>query len=46
MEEWQVTTMVLCSYGFIKELRPSEPFLTEYLLGNSSGLTEDEVSGC
>ncbi|CAG0920775.1 unnamed protein product [Notodromas monacha] len=33
MEPWVVTTLLLCSYGFFKELRPSEPFLTEYLTG-------------
>jgi thiamine transporter 2/3 len=33
METWKLTTLLLCSYGFFKELRPSEPFLTEYLTG-------------
>ncbi len=43
MEEWWQTTLLLCAYGFFKEVRPSEPFLTEYLL-NSTGLTDDQVS--
>jgi thiamine transporter 2/3 len=30
--EWRVITSLLCLYGFLKELRPSEPFLTEYLI--------------
>jgi len=38
-----VTTLILCSYGFFKEIRPSEPFLTEYLISNSTGLTQDQV---
>lgn len=25
-------TVLLCLYGFLKEIRPSEPFLTEYLI--------------
>ena len=43
MEDWKRTTLLLCIYGFFKEIRPSEPFLTEYLVGNSTGLTSDEV---
>uniref|UniRef100_A0A0K0DJ51 Thiamine transporter 2 n=1 Tax=Angiostrongylus cantonensis TaxID=6313 RepID=A0A0K0DJ51_ANGCA len=27
---WQVTTILLCTYGFLKEFRPSEPYLYEY----------------
>ena len=30
--EWRIVTGLLCLYGFLKELRPSEPFLTEYLI--------------
>ena len=30
--DWRLTTGLLCLYGFLKELRPSEPFLTEYLI--------------
>eukprot|EP00096_Caligus_rogercresseyi_P003935 TRINITY_DN1788_c0_g1_i1.p1 TRINITY_DN1788_c0_g1~~TRINITY_DN1788_c0_g1_i1.p1 ORF type:complete len:428 (+),score=38.52 TRINITY_DN1788_c0_g1_i1:139-1422(+) len=29
---WKITTAILCLYGFLKELRPSEPYLTEYLI--------------
>jgi len=43
MEDWWKTTLLLCLYGFFKEIRPIEPFLTDYLLGNSTGLTEDEL---
>ena len=32
MKEWLWTTLLLCVYGFLKELRPSEPFITEYLI--------------
>ena len=30
--DWRLVTGLLCLYGFLKELRPSEPFLTEYLI--------------
>ena len=30
--DWRIVTGLLCLYGFLKELRPSEPFLTEYLI--------------
>ncbi|KAL7643529.1 UNVERIFIED_CONTAM: hypothetical protein RMT77_005511 [Armadillidium vulgare] len=43
MEIWLKTCLLLCSYGFFKELRPSEPFLTEYLLGPQQNLTSSEV---
>ena len=41
--DWKVTTFLLCCYGFFKEIRPSEPFLTEYLISNHTGVTENEV---
>ncbi|XP_023340838.1 thiamine transporter 1 [Eurytemora carolleeae] len=43
MEGWVGTTLILCLYGFFKEIRPSEPYLTEYLVGNNTGLTEEQV---
>ena len=43
MEDWWKTTLLLCIYGFFKEIRPSEPYLTEYLVGNSTGLTDEQV---
>ncbi|XP_044297717.1 thiamine transporter 1 [Varanus komodoensis] len=36
-------TAVLCVYGFFANLRPSEPFLTPYLLGPDKNLTETQV---
>jgi len=42
-EDWRITTFLLCCYGFFKEIRPSEPFLTEYLISNHTGVTEQEV---
>jgi hypothetical protein len=33
--EYVLTLLILASYGFFKELRPSEPYLTEYLVTNT-----------
>uniref|UniRef100_A0A8C2XIF1 Solute carrier family 19 member 2 n=1 Tax=Cyclopterus lumpus TaxID=8103 RepID=A0A8C2XIF1_CYCLU len=38
-----VYTLVLCAYGFFSNLRPSEPFLTAYLMGPDKNLTETQV---
>ncbi|XP_076028355.1 thiamine transporter 1-like [Oratosquilla oratoria] len=40
---WGLTTGLLCLYGFLKEMRPSEPFLTDYLTGPHVNLTQDET---
>lgn len=42
-EGWLLPTSLLCAYGFFASLRPSEPFLTPYLLGPDKNLTEREV---
>ena len=42
-DDWKLTTFFLCCYGFFKEIRPSEPFLTEYLISNHTGVTEEQV---
>uniref|UniRef100_A0A8C7C844 Solute carrier family 19 member 2 n=1 Tax=Neovison vison TaxID=452646 RepID=A0A8C7C844_NEOVI len=39
---WFLPTALLCAYGFFASLRPSEPFLTPYLLGPDKNLTERE----
>ncbi|KAK2084750.1 hypothetical protein P7K49_037783 [Saguinus oedipus] len=41
---WFLPTALLCAYGFFASLRPSEPFLTPYLLGPDKNLTERECS--
>jgi thiamine transporter 2/3 len=44
MSPWASTTLLLCIYGFLKELRPSEPFLTEYLIDTKwVNITLEEV---
>ena len=41
---WIFATLMLCCYGFFKEFKPSEPFLTPYLTSDVKNFTKDEVS--
>lgn len=40
---WMLPTVLLCLYGFFCNVRPSEPFLTPYLLGPDKNLSERQV---
>lgn len=40
---WALPTALLCAYGFFCSVRPSEPFLTRYLLGPYKNLSESQV---
>ena len=43
---WIYATVILCCYGFFKEFKPSEPFLTPYLEDNSTkNFTKAQVNG-
>ncbi|CAH1781615.1 unnamed protein product [Owenia fusiformis] len=42
--DWRIATGVICCYGFLKEMRPSEAFLTPYLKGPLKNLTEEQVN--
>ncbi|XP_017769870.1 PREDICTED: folate transporter 1-like [Nicrophorus vespilloides] len=44
MKNWLRISLLLCVFGFIKEFRPSEPFVYEYLIGPWRNITEDEVT--
>ncbi|KAK7873429.1 hypothetical protein R5R35_000214 [Gryllus longicercus] len=43
MEVWLKTTLLLCIFGFLKEFRPSEPFVTPYLT-TYKNFTEEQVN--
>ncbi|XP_023031505.1 thiamine transporter 1 [Drosophila willistoni] len=43
MESWLKISLLLCTFGFLRELRPSEPFVTEYLAGDWRNLTSEQV---
>uniref|UniRef100_A0A8B9PAX3 Thiamine transporter 1 n=1 Tax=Apteryx owenii TaxID=8824 RepID=A0A8B9PAX3_APTOW len=40
---WALPTALLCAYGFFCSVRPSEPFLTRYLLEPHKNLTQSQV---
>ncbi|XP_021255048.1 coiled-coil domain-containing protein 181-like isoform X2 [Numida meleagris] len=40
---WALPTGLLCAYGFFCSVRPSEPFLTRYLLEPHRNLSETQV---
>ena len=43
-KEYILTLILLCTYGLFKEIRPSEPYLTDYLIGPQwKNLTKDSV---
>ncbi|XP_037945015.1 thiamine transporter 1 [Teleopsis dalmanni] len=44
MKEWLKISCLLCVFGFIRELRPSEPYITEFLLGEWRNVTQDQVN--
>ncbi|KAH8403136.1 hypothetical protein KR222_005775 [Zaprionus bogoriensis] len=43
MENWLKISLLLCLFGFFREMRPSEPFVTEYLSGDWRNLTTEQV---
>ncbi|KAK3576846.1 hypothetical protein CHS0354_002640, partial [Potamilus streckersoni] len=40
---WILLTIITCSFGFFKNLRPSEAYLTSYLTGPWKNLTVEQV---
>uniref|UniRef100_A0A6P4EYK2 Thiamine transporter 2 n=1 Tax=Drosophila rhopaloa TaxID=1041015 RepID=A0A6P4EYK2_DRORH len=44
MESWLKISWVLCIFGFLRELRPSEPYHAEILMGEWYHVTQDEVN--
>ncbi|XP_058811289.1 folate transporter 1-like [Topomyia yanbarensis] len=39
MEKWQQFSLILSSFGFLKEFRPSEPFVYPFLIGPCYNIT-------
>ncbi|XP_016983272.1 thiamine transporter 1 [Drosophila rhopaloa] len=44
MREWLKISCLLCVFGCIREIRPSEPYVTEYLLGPWRNITEEQLT--
>lgn len=40
-DNWKWVALLLCVFGFFRELRPSEPFSTEFFLGWRNVTTEE-----
>ena len=40
---WIYPTILLCLYGFFKEMKPSEPFLTPYLRDPPKNFTDEQL---
>lgn len=43
MEKWLGPCLLLSAFGFLKEFRPSEPFVTEFLVGPWKNFTVQQV---
>lgn len=45
MEKWLQISLILSVFGFFREFRPSEPFVTEFLTSEKwRNITEDQVN--
>lgn len=44
MKSWLGITLILCTYGFFREFRPSEPFVSEFLSGHWRDLTAEQIT--
>ncbi|XP_033232517.1 thiamine transporter 1 isoform X1 [Drosophila pseudoobscura] len=44
MKEWLKISCLLCIFGCVREIRPSEPYVTEYLLGPWRNITETQLT--
>ncbi|KAH8420893.1 hypothetical protein KR222_008440 [Zaprionus bogoriensis] len=44
MKEWLKISFLLCVFGFVREIRPSEPYVTEYLLGPWRNISEEQLT--
>ncbi|XP_015587819.1 thiamine transporter 1 [Cephus cinctus] len=42
--KWMKISLILCIFGFLKEFRPSEPFVTDYLTGPCKNFTAAQVN--
>lgn len=44
MKDWIKISIIICTYGFFRELRPSEPFVTEFLSGDWRNISSETVN--
>lgn len=41
--DWYKISLLLCIFGFLKEIRPSEPFVSDYMQEPYRNVTSEEV---
>lgn len=44
MSNWLILSLILSVFGFLKEIRPSEPFIYEFLIGEWRNITDEQVN--
>ena len=44
MQDWLKISLVLCTFGFLREFRPSELFVTEFLSGKWRNITSEQLN--
>uniref|UniRef100_A0AAG5D3A1 Reduced folate carrier n=1 Tax=Anopheles atroparvus TaxID=41427 RepID=A0AAG5D3A1_ANOAO len=44
MQHWLKVSLLLCVFGFFRELRPSEPFVTEFLSGEWRDIEPEQLN--
>lgn len=44
MEQWFIQSIWIAVFGFLKEFRPEDPYITQYLSSPPMNFTNDEVS--
>lgn len=43
MKQWQRVSLILYLFGFLKDFRPSEPFMIEFVTGPEHNITVEQV---
>lgn len=41
---WWTLSLLLCTFGFCREFRPSEPYIIKFLSGEWRNITEEQVN--
>jgi len=44
MENWLLQSIWIAVFGFLKEFRPEDPYITQYLTNPPMNFTNEEVS--
>lgn len=44
MEKWLIQSIWISVFGYLKEFRPEDPYMTQYLTHHPMNFTNEEVS--